>query len=200
MVVTLIMKRLKRPRRLLPTSMKGAATRCELLAQFLNAPLTSLDDRRVAEVFRYCQQLKDLEPSSSLAANRRRAINAHLSEIRVVTVLQPNGDWDWKAGHPGRTKQTEVSPAYALKVIAELASNQMLERMRQCRACTKWFFARTNKKIVCSDACRSAKFKQADLQAYKQHRAEYMRGYRKTRRVPGVRKWMKTVAEPTRSR
>lgn len=185
---------------MLRTSMKGTATRGELLAQFLNAPGPSSAHRRVTEVFHFCQELKGLEPSSSLAIKTRRAINAHLSEIRVVTVLQPNGDWDWKAGHPGRTKPTEVSPAYALKVTAELASNQMLERMRQCQACTNWFFARTTKKVVCSDACRSAKFKQADLQAFKQHRAEYMRDYRKTRRLPGVEQRRKTVVKSKRSR
>jgi hypothetical protein len=195
------MKQLKKPHRLLRAPMSGAATRGELLARFLNAPVNSLDHVRVAEVFRFCQQLSALEPSCSLAVHTRRAINAHLSELQVVPILQPNGNWDWKAGHPKRTTQTAVSPASALKVIAELASNQILERMRQCEACMKWFFARTNKKMVCSNACRLAKFKEADQQTYKQNRAEYMRHYRKTRRAPGVRnKRMKKAEKPKNSR
>jgi hypothetical protein len=194
------MKRLKKPHRVLRISLRSTATRGELLARFLNAPDTGLDQSSVVEVFQFCQQLSALEPSSSLAVNTRRAVNAHLSKIRVVPVLQPNGDWDWKAAHPGPTKQTEVSPAYALKVIAELASNQTLKRMRQCQTCTKWFFALSTKKMVCSGACRSAKFKQADPQTYKHNRAEYMRDYRKTRGVPGVKKWMKAARKPERSR
>jgi hypothetical protein len=195
------MKRIKKPDRLLPTSRLGAVTRGELLARFLNEPVASLESARVAAVFQLCQQLSALEPSSRSAANTCRAINAHLSELQVVPVLQPNGDWDWKAGHPKRTSPTEVSPASALKVIAELASNQRLERMRQCQACTNWFFAHSTKKMVCSDACRSAKFKQGDSQKYKQRRAEYMRHYRKTRRVPGVKnRWMKKAEKPKRSR
>jgi hypothetical protein len=200
MCVTLLMKRLKKLHRVLRTLISTAAPRGALLAQFLNNPAKHVDYVRVAQVFGFCQQLSTLQPNSSLAANTRRAINAHLSELQVVPVLQANGNWDWRAGHPGNTPKTEVSPAFALKVIADLDSDQMLQRLRQCQACEKWFFAPSNKKIFCGDACRSEKFKR-DSQTFKNDRAEYMRRYRKTRELPGVkRKWTKETEKPNRSR
>jgi hypothetical protein len=194
------MKRLKKLHRVLRTSISAAAPRGALLAQFLNTPAKHVDCVRVAHVFGFCQQLSRLRPNSSLAANTRRAINAHLSELQVVPVLQANGNWDWRAGHPGTTPKAVVSPAFALKVIADLDSDQMLQRLRQCQACENWFFAHSNKKVVCSDACRSEKFKR-DSQTFNDDRAEYMRRYRKTREVPGVkRKWRKKTEKPKRSR
>ena len=48
--------------------------------------------------------------------------------------------------------------------------------------CGRWFFALTNKKAVCSDACRFQKFKQGK-DAFNEERAEYMREYRSNPRV-----------------
>jgi hypothetical protein len=175
--------------------MERSGMRAEHLAQFLNAPVSGVEHARVVEVFRYCQQLESLEPSSPIAANTRRAINAHLSEIHVVPVRQQNG-WDWKAGHPGRV--LGVSPAFALKVVSELDAGGLLGRMRQCEVCVKWFFAATAKKRVCTDACRYAKFKQSDPEAYNQDRAAYMRDYREKRSKPGVKKWRKNQAKKRR--
>jgi hypothetical protein len=168
--------------------MENLAARGELLARFLNAPGNSTSHWRVLEVFRFCEELRKLKPNSSLGGNMRRAINGHLSEIQVLPILLPNGDWDWKPGHPGPTLPTEVSPAAALKVIAEFDSNRMLARMRKCQICLQWFFAQTTKKRFCSDACRSEKFRQADPESHKRSRAEYMREYRKVLRVPRAKK------------
>ena len=54
-----------------------------------------------------------------------------------------------------------------------------LDRIRKCQ-CGLSFFAQSNKKAACSDACRVAKFMQSSA-TYKEDRAKYMRKYRKVR-------------------
>ncbi len=146
------------------------APRAAILAKFLEAPINGPEHARVVEVFKYCQQLGSLDPDSRSAGNIRRAINAHVSELRVAIVRQQNGDWDWKP-LPGEA-------GFALKVVADLESNGLLNRMRQCEVCSAWFFAGSAKKLVCRDACRQQKLKRSDPEAYRQKRAESMRAYR----------------------
>ncbi len=187
--------------------MELAAQRGEYLARFLNAPVDDLQHHRVIDVFGLIQRLKSLEPSSRIAGNVRRLINAHLSELRVVPVLRQNGDWDWMPGHPNKpargpvtgTEEPEVTPIFALKLVSDMASNGIIERMRQCEACGKWFFARTNKKLVCGNACRFEKYKRKDKDAFDKHRANYMKEYYKHPTVKAKRiKAKRRKNEPTK--
>jgi hypothetical protein len=66
-----------------------------------------------------------------------------------------------------------------LKQILNMAEAGTLSLVRRC-ICGQWFFAATNKKLVCSDACRFRKFKQDHQQSFNENRAKYMRTYRKT--------------------
>jgi hypothetical protein len=51
-----------------------------------------------------------------------------------------------------------------------------LDRVRKC-ICGRWFFATTNKKEVCSDACRFRKFQDGLGPALKEQRRKYMQKY-----------------------
>ncbi len=72
-----------------------------------------------------------------------------------------------------------VGPHAAIQITLELLREGSLSRIRRCDnpACGKWFFATTNKKSVCNDACRVQKHQ------LKQGQANYMRDYRANPKV-----------------
>lgn len=92
-----------------------------------------------------------------------------------------------------------------IQIVLELVGSGLLNRIRQCAApnaehanglCGKWFFAARNKKVVCSDACRSRKY-QAETQ-FKEDRAKYMQRHRKTlRENKNVRVKKRQAKRPT---
>lgn len=82
---------------------------------------------------------------------------------------------------PVTTAEMTVTPAGVLGTVAQMASRRALGSRRKCQACGKWFFAATNKKFVCDDTCRTAKYKQADPDGFKRKRVQSMR-LRRTRR------------------
>lgn len=59
-----------------------------------------------------------------------------------------------------------------IRLILSMTEAGTVRRIRKC-ICGKWFFAQTNKKRVCSNACRFQKFSKGH--------AAYMRRYRKTK-------------------
>jgi hypothetical protein len=73
-------------------------------------------------------------------------------------------------------------PAAIIGQILRMTEAGTIDRVRQC-LCGKWFMAESNKKRVCSDACRFQKFKQENPDRFHQDRAEYMRGYRSNKVV-----------------
>ncbi|HTR34935.1 MAG TPA: hypothetical protein VMH80_03470 [Bryobacteraceae bacterium] len=156
------------------------ATRGDALADFLNAPAVSKEHGLVVHVFELVRQLQTLDSTSRAASNLLHAINAAVAEVTVRPVRQQNARWDWLPAHPGAA--AGIPPPYALKVLADFDEAGTLEHVRQCEACGRWFFARTKKKLVCSDTCRSRKFKQQDTKRYRRARAQYMRDYRKQQR------------------
>lgn len=162
------------------------ALRAEALTDFLNQTPADKKSARVRGIFQLCQSLRALNPAATKQAeNLRHSINAHLSAFTVTPLL--SGDtWAWKAPHPGR--EAGASPEFVLGVLADLDSRGLLHRIRQC-FCGRWFFAGSEKKLVCTDACRFAKYKLADPETFKAFRADYMREYR---RKPAVRKRSKS--------
>jgi hypothetical protein len=179
-----------------------AAIKADSLVRFLNTPQPEGDVEhfRVMAFLGFCQELNG-QPAGNTVQRRAliRNINSHLEEFVFAVRLGFNkGDvfsekyvLNWRqspyprASHSrvappvtGRNLGT-VSPSIAVIEILEMQTAGTLDRIRKCQ-CGQWFFARSNKKAVCSDACRVAKFKQSSA-TYKEDCAKYMRKYRKDR-------------------
>jgi hypothetical protein len=175
------------------------------LVRFLNSPPGGSPKRaEVVKVFELFKQLDELQkeevelrkaapprelegyPPRFTAAERentkrteslRRAINAALLRFRFTPMLEIGAKVRWiPAG-----KSTGAVISNFLKMILDALEEGWLGRFRQC-LCGQWFFANTNKKSVCSDACRFQKFKQGK-DTFNKERAEYMRKYRSNPRV-----------------
>ena len=184
-----------------------------VLANFLNAPADTELHVRVMEVFRLCRQLDELRQSGALEHTRtdglQRAINAHLAEFLFSPVLNTQHPYSvfWRPSSDSRSRApvkpltaavlAVIPPSGAIKCVLDMTEQGTLGRVRQC-VCGKWFFAQTNKKVVCRDACRFRKFKQKDEDGFREERAEYMRDYRSNARVKARKRKEKPNARTTK--
>ena len=62
--------------------------------------------------------------------------------------------------------------------ITKLGERRLLWRVRRCRQCDKWFYARLRHKTSCSVRCQQAHYKSSA--EWREHRREYMQGYRES--------------------
>ena len=62
--------------------------------------------------------------------------------------------------------------------IMELGERGLLWRVRRCRQCGKWFYARLRHKHFCSVRCQQAHYKSSA--EWREHRREYMQRYRES--------------------
>lgn len=81
---------------------------------------------------------------------------------------------------PGDLSKFPIGETAAIQAVLEMAAQDMLDRIRECR-CGNWFMATTNKKQVCSDACRFEKYR--DDQEAQEKREAYDRKYNKNPKV-----------------
>ncbi len=77
------------------------------------------------------------------------------------------------------TDQTDGEFFALLRIhnLMEVVKGGSLDRLRRCTApdCQRWFYAHTNKKVVCSDSCRFRKYQ--SKQETKKKKRDYMREY-----------------------
>jgi hypothetical protein len=78
-----------------------------------------------------------------------------------------------------------ISEMSAIQIALEMATAGTVGRIRQCR-CGEWFMANTNKKLVCSGACRFKKYQ--EKKEVKEKRKMYMKTYQQNPRVKARRK------------
>jgi hypothetical protein len=175
-----------------------AVMQAERLVGFLNetdSPAPSKEVWHAMQIFDLCQQLEDhlstLQQSSPdmQAHNLFRAINTHLQEFSFLALvgpwrIHPFVSWrraparDTSRGLKRFDKQRHGEPLSAhfhldmIRLILSMTEAGTVARIRKC-ICGAWFFAQTNKKRVCSNACRFQKFNS--------EHADYMRSYRKTK-------------------
>lgn len=98
----------------------------------------------------------------------------------LALLWQPDGIYDPNAD--------PISESSGIQAVLELLQAGKLDRLRRCAApnCSRWFFAGSFKKLVCSDGCRFKKY-QAKHES-KEKRKEYMRRYMSNPRVKARRK------------
>ena len=133
-------------------------------------------------------QLKNLRKSETVARRLRR----QLSRYKVYPEVSPgrNGVWrqHWKA--LTRTSQLPITvfaqgdtEAYSfceedvVLRILELAKQGNLHRIRKCRYCGNWFFARVRHGNYCQRKCQQANFRTS--KKFRAYRCGYMRQYRR---------------------
>jgi hypothetical protein len=135
------------------------------LARYLNGRNKLAPRPEVMKAFELCQQL--------LPGDAPRPATTALN--RLLTALSFSPEVQHVGGRPTvfwrPLKEKEFSSW--IKIILDLMETGTLARVRQC-ICSKWFYAESNKKKVCSDACRARKFSEGT------DRTEYMRAYRAT--------------------
>jgi len=131
------------------------------LARYLNGRKKLTPAPEVVEIFGLCQQAPDHRAMARLSL----LLSAFSFSPAVHETAERVGVF-WRP-----LKGKEFSSW--IKSILDLLESGALARVRQC-ICRKWFYATSNKKQVCSDACRARKFSEGT------NRSEYMRGYRAT--------------------
>ena len=100
----------------------------------------------------------------------REAINQKLKRYKVYPVLFMQIEEalivTWESANRAATM---------VDLIVRLAQAGYVLRVRRCKECEKWFFARFNHQLFCSQKCRQKDFRQSEKG--KQRRADYMRNY-----------------------
>jgi hypothetical protein len=74
-------------------------------------------------------------------------------------------------------KHSQDQAAEAVLHIVKLGKDGNLWRVRQCRHCEKWFYARFSHQDFHSTRCQEAEYKASP--SWREKRREYMRGYRR---------------------
>lgn len=179
----------------------------ERLIDSLNAAESEPEHAEVMRIFGLCRQLDELrktappmpypsEPTPKIfsyeikASRLLTAVNDALGKFQFRPALGGRYRVNWLPARPHAFTDSEVKraqqsgklptpPLAAVQLLLEMLEAGTLDRIRQC-FCGRWFFATTNKKRVCSDACRFQKFND--------QRAEYMKEYRKNPRVKAKRR------------
>ena len=65
----------------------------------------------------------------------------------------------------------------AVVAIKSLGEEGLLNRVRQCRKCRRWFYARVRHQEFCSVTCQQSHYRSS--KEWKEHRRKWMRRYRR---------------------
>jgi len=176
-----------------------AVLQAERLAEFLNAADAALSFPetttgplfRAMQIFESCQKIEARwrqSTSDKPTAGWFKNINALLEGFSFVPVLNPLGsdlwvwwrqapDWNsrrevWAGGSKHSDTKGSLFSYDVIRLILNMTEAGTLNRIRKCH-CGRYFFAQTNKKRVCSTACR--------LEKFNRDHPDYMSKYRKTK-------------------
>ena len=78
-----------------------------------------------------------------------------------------------------------VNEGDAVLNLFRLGEQGYFDRIQECQLCGKWLFARFKHQAYCSTKCQQQAYKSSE--AWKQHRRDWMRGYRKLKSSGKVR-------------
>jgi hypothetical protein len=150
-------------------------------------------------------QLKNLRRSGRLVRRLRRQLSRY--KVYPEVSLGRNGVWrqHWKAltrtselpitvSAQGDTESYSFCEEDVVLRILELAKQGNLHRIRKCRYCGNWFFARVRHGNYCQRKCQQANFRTSE--AFLAKRRKYMRKYRRDETLRNIRA---SVPESSRS-
>jgi len=108
----------------------------------------------------------------------------------IIKFPQGAGAFGWKTDlhflrrTPEENEYKNVWEQQAVKQVISLAERGLINRVRQCRKCTLWFFAKVHHQKFCSAKCREQEFVKSP--AYREKRRRYMTAYRSREKVMSV--------------
>ncbi len=73
----------------------------------------------------------------------------------------------------------------ALLTVVRISQKGVLNRLKKCPRCGKWFFARFRHQRFCQPKCQQEHFRDSD--AWKAHRREWMRDYYRKKQMPNIK-------------
>jgi hypothetical protein len=122
------------------------------VVSFLNEERDSTASAKVRRFFDLCCKLDSLRETRGAArAGAVKNLNAALRDFRFAPCLIDGGQSYRVLWGPA------PAPAAIVGQILRMTEAGTIDRVRQC-VCGRWFLAESNKKRVCSDACRFQKF------------------------------------------
>jgi len=71
----------------------------------------------------------------------------------------------------------DPSEAQAIVYLLNLANLGLVDRIRQCKCCTTWFFAKFRHQLFCKTSCQQNVYTKTP--EWRNHRREYMRKHRR---------------------
>jgi len=131
-------------------------------------------------------QLANLRKVGKLA----RALDKLLTRYKVYPEISPSskGRWYQRWRSIGRHDEAQITVSAKgdtypfgeediLLAVLDLAKRGFLERVRRCRYCEKWFFARVRHQKFCTRDCQQSNFRTS--KEFRAKRKFYMRRYRR---------------------
>ena len=82
----------------------------------------------------------------------------------------------WNYWFPGIRRSTNVQLLFDIRHVCDLAAAGLIERVRRCKLCGRWYFARRDHQEFCSAQCREKNYRSGGQG--RTARAAYMRRYR----------------------
>ena len=140
-------------------------------------------------VIKILNLLLELQPTKKYekavdVASKRSELDNELSKFRFFPDLYPrNTDgWtiQWEISARRRSSLTR-SDTNALQIILSLATAGAVNRLRKCRNCSLWMFAKFRHQAFCSTKCQQKHYGKS--KAWKLYRRDYMRKHRRDEKL-----------------
>jgi hypothetical protein len=101
-----------------------------------------------------------------------------------LPITHPSLDFLPRAGQQKKSR-VHVNESLAVLAIVELSKLGTVTRVRDCRQCGRWFFARFRHQKFCNASCQQTFYWKSD--AGRASRRDYMRRYRRIKSLPGIK-------------
>jgi hypothetical protein len=152
----------RKVRKIMLTRIQSGWVSAVNLAHWLNAPVKGpLGDRALMlEAIRLLREMNRLRAQGAPAIPDNSKQGTALRELwralrRILDGLQPMY-WEvqpWAWGYAIALQHPSALEAF-FDWLSSVTTAGLLERLRQCKRCSKWFVARKEKKIFCSPDCQ----------------------------------------------
>ena len=134
---------------------------------------------RLLLLLQKAELLRELEPTPSRKEQIERSpliqeINDHLRRYTYGLRIRDSLQTQWVEAIPPKVLPSEERAITHMVRLSELGS---LQRVRACKWCTSWFFAKFRHQLYCKQGCQQRAY--AVTPEWRKHRRDYMRKYRR---------------------
>jgi hypothetical protein len=122
--------------------------------------------------------LRQVQPTPSRKEHMERIaliqeINDHLGQYTYRLRIGDSLETGWVEAIPPKVLPSEEKAVMYMVRLSELGS---LQRVRPCKWCTSWFFAKYRHQLYCKQSCQQKAY--SVTPEWREHRRDYMRKYR----------------------